>query len=60
MPDAIPLMTYRQRLEAIAANFERREKISRPFALLSLKSDLDALWRLARDEEMELTFRSLT
>jgi hypothetical protein len=47
-------LTYRQRMEGIAANFERREAVSRSYALRSLKSDLDALWRIARDEELDL------
>ncbi len=59
MPDSTIIesrqrMTYRQRLEAIAANFEHRERVSRGHALRALKSDLDTLWRIARDEELDL------
>lgn len=59
MPDALApaparTLTYRDRLEGIAANFERRERVSRGHALRALKSELDTLWRIARDEELEL------
>ncbi len=55
-PDSITRpLTYRQRLEGIASNFERRERsVSRTYALRELQTDIDALWRTAHDEIHQL------
>ncbi len=48
-------LTWRQRLESAAAQYERAEKeLGKRYALKELASQLDTMWKMVAEEQHEL------